>query len=344
MAISVADNFSYLGTKPLDARLSFDSVSAMASASEATLYDGCFAYVKATQKYYSYDSTNTSDPTTGKWREYSSGGGGGTSDYSDLTNKPSINGVELLGNKTVGLLSTNIQINADKIGYSGTVGGASTAKEAIDSLNSMASTLVNKVSYSEVTLQLTGGGWPSGAKFWLSGKYADYEGETETSRQHFIVKYCDNYNIMVGSDLSTATKIGEIKVNRIGEKFQTFILNSGNTNYATVTVTTNDQTLVGKAIEVMAGSQVVSKFVFDDELSYTFKTNIQTQHDVIYRRTVDDSSPVTATVTPSSYGQTYAVSIATANPKVFPHVTTSTTDITAGTTALTTGDLYLVYE
>jgi hypothetical protein len=70
MAISVADNFSYQGTKPLDARVSFDTVAAMAAASDATLYDGCFAYVKATQKYYSYDSNNTSDPTTGKWREY----------------------------------------------------------------------------------------------------------------------------------------------------------------------------------------------------------------------------------------------------------------------------------
>lgn len=31
---------------------------------------------------------------------YSSGGGGGTSDYTDLENKPSINGVTLTGNKT----------------------------------------------------------------------------------------------------------------------------------------------------------------------------------------------------------------------------------------------------
>lgn len=77
MAISVADNFSYQGTKPLDSRVSFDTVAAMAAASDATLYDGCFAYVKATRKYYSYDSTNTVDPTTGKWREFSGGSGGG---------------------------------------------------------------------------------------------------------------------------------------------------------------------------------------------------------------------------------------------------------------------------
>lgn len=61
--------------------------------------------------------------------------------YADLLNKPSINGVELLGNKLVGLLSTDIHINADKIGYSGTVSGASTAKSAIDALQSSLSGL-----------------------------------------------------------------------------------------------------------------------------------------------------------------------------------------------------------
>ena len=76
MAINVADNFSYKGSKPLDARITYATVAAMAGAATADLYDGCFAYVKATQKYYSYDSSNTTDPTTGKWREYSSGGGG----------------------------------------------------------------------------------------------------------------------------------------------------------------------------------------------------------------------------------------------------------------------------
>lgn len=64
------------------------------------------------------------------------GGGGGTSNYPNLTNKPSINGVELLGNKVIGLLSTNIQVGSDRIGYSGTVSGANTAKEAIELLKS----------------------------------------------------------------------------------------------------------------------------------------------------------------------------------------------------------------
>lgn len=38
-----------------------------------------------------------------------SGGGGGTSDYNDLTNKPAINGVEVSGNKT----SADYKISAE---------------------------------------------------------------------------------------------------------------------------------------------------------------------------------------------------------------------------------------
>lgn len=83
MSIVVADNFQYKGGKPLDARMKFASVNDMVATPAADLYDGCFAYVTDTKKYYSYDSTNTSDPTLGKWTEYSSGGGGET--YSDFT-------------------------------------------------------------------------------------------------------------------------------------------------------------------------------------------------------------------------------------------------------------------
>ena len=81
MAISVADNFSYQGTKPLDARIKYDSVANMKAAVASTLYDGCLAYVTATQKYYTYDSTNDTDPTTGKWRELQTGGGGSSENY-----------------------------------------------------------------------------------------------------------------------------------------------------------------------------------------------------------------------------------------------------------------------
>lgn len=43
------------------------------------------------------------------------GGGGGTKNYESLLNKPSINGVELLGDKLVGHLSGNIQVKLSDI-------------------------------------------------------------------------------------------------------------------------------------------------------------------------------------------------------------------------------------
>lgn len=42
----------------------------------------------------------TNGDGTTRWENESGGGGGGTSDYTDLTNKPSINSVTLSGNKT----------------------------------------------------------------------------------------------------------------------------------------------------------------------------------------------------------------------------------------------------
>ena len=74
MAIQVADGFSLQSQKPIDARLQFDTVANMKAAVENTLYDGCFAYVVENKKYYSFDSSNTVDTDTGKWREYSGGG------------------------------------------------------------------------------------------------------------------------------------------------------------------------------------------------------------------------------------------------------------------------------
>lgn len=76
MSISIADNFSYNGRKAFDSRLQFDTVANMKAASESSIYDGCFSYVTATKKYYVFDASNEVDETTGKWREFESGGGG----------------------------------------------------------------------------------------------------------------------------------------------------------------------------------------------------------------------------------------------------------------------------
>lgn len=75
MALTLGDNFSYQGAKPLDARLKYDTLAAMKAVADATMYDGCMAYCSATDKTYQWKSTNTVDESTGKWREFSSGGG-----------------------------------------------------------------------------------------------------------------------------------------------------------------------------------------------------------------------------------------------------------------------------
>lgn len=77
MGISVADNFSYLGGKPLDGRIQYATLTDMKNMADATLYEGCEAYCVATDKYYKWKSSNTVDASTGKWREVESGGGSG---------------------------------------------------------------------------------------------------------------------------------------------------------------------------------------------------------------------------------------------------------------------------
>lgn len=59
--------------------------------------------------------------------KYAVGGGSGTSDYTDLTNKPSINSVELSGNKT----TSDLGINADNVMMSD---GVTSVEDALDDI------------------------------------------------------------------------------------------------------------------------------------------------------------------------------------------------------------------
>lgn len=77
MALVIGDNFSFQGAKPLDGRLKYDTLANMKAVGDSTMYDGCLAYCVATDKTYQWKSTNTVDTDLGKWREFSSGGGGG---------------------------------------------------------------------------------------------------------------------------------------------------------------------------------------------------------------------------------------------------------------------------
>lgn len=114
MSINIADNMAYNGKKPLDARISYATLALMKAVTDANIYEGCEAYCVETDKYYKFKSTNTVDASTGKWRERQSGGSGGTTDYEDLNNKPSINDIELDGNKTSDDLGLASKENMDK--------------------------------------------------------------------------------------------------------------------------------------------------------------------------------------------------------------------------------------
>lgn len=83
MGINIADNFAYNGKKPMDNRTEYTTLSAMKSVADANINEGCLAYNKEDGKYYKFLSTNTVDATTGKWREFETGGGGQT--YNDFT-------------------------------------------------------------------------------------------------------------------------------------------------------------------------------------------------------------------------------------------------------------------
>lgn len=85
MGMPFFDNVNYSGKKPLDSRAGYDTVANMVAATK--VYDGLMAYVTATKKYYTYDSTNEADPTLGKWREFQGGGGGASTleELSDVT-------------------------------------------------------------------------------------------------------------------------------------------------------------------------------------------------------------------------------------------------------------------
>lgn len=92
MSINVADNFSYQGSKPLDARFQFSTVANMKAYAEASLYNGCLAYITGTKEYYTYDSSNSVDATTGRWRIFESGGSSTLTDLTDTTISSPSNG------------------------------------------------------------------------------------------------------------------------------------------------------------------------------------------------------------------------------------------------------------
>ena len=74
MSLQIADNFSYKGRKPLDARLVCNDIPDMLALPTSTIYDGIIVYVVAQKKFYTYDSNNTVDATLQQWRELTTAG------------------------------------------------------------------------------------------------------------------------------------------------------------------------------------------------------------------------------------------------------------------------------
>ena len=117
MAIKTGDNFLYRGKKPLDSRDSFDTILAMTTFAESSIDEGHISYVKETDKYYKFNSTNDVDITLGKWREYNGGGGSSTDEKVKLdatsTDAKYLN--ELIDNATIEVDTTNNCLVVKKI-------------------------------------------------------------------------------------------------------------------------------------------------------------------------------------------------------------------------------------
>ena len=75
MALRIGDNFNYQGQKPNFERDSFKTLAAMKAYPETSIDEGHLSYCKEDGKRYEYKSSNDIDATTGRWREFESGGG-----------------------------------------------------------------------------------------------------------------------------------------------------------------------------------------------------------------------------------------------------------------------------
>ncbi len=77
MAIKIADNLNYAGAKPDFVRQQYATFEEMAAVRDNTMPQLYLAYCLQDKNIYKYDKDNEVDPTTGKFRVFQSGGGGG---------------------------------------------------------------------------------------------------------------------------------------------------------------------------------------------------------------------------------------------------------------------------
>ena len=115
--ININTGFNLRSAIPLDSRDSFDTILAMTTFAESSIDEGHISYVKETDKYYKFNSTNDVDTTLGKWREYNGSGGSSTDEKVKLdatsTDAKYLN--ELIDNSTIEVDATNNCLVVKKI-------------------------------------------------------------------------------------------------------------------------------------------------------------------------------------------------------------------------------------
>ena len=95
--LNFAGSLEVQSQKPLDGRRKVTLIADLTdAASFPYIYKGLDVFCEENSKWYTFLGGDQTDITN--WRE--EGSGGGTSDYSALSNKPKINNVELSGNKS----------------------------------------------------------------------------------------------------------------------------------------------------------------------------------------------------------------------------------------------------
>ncbi|MBR6403203.1 MAG: hypothetical protein IKS48_07445 [Eubacterium sp.] len=77
MAIKIGDNLNYAGVKPDFVRQQYATFEEMAAVRDNTMPPIYLAYCLEDKNFYKYDKDNEVDPITGKFRLFQSGGGGG---------------------------------------------------------------------------------------------------------------------------------------------------------------------------------------------------------------------------------------------------------------------------
>lgn len=139
MAIQLGDNFQYKGKKPLDERNSFDTLSNMINYNPDSLDEGHISYCKETNKYYTFNSSNSIDSVTGKWRELN----------GEKIDKASISSA--LSSK-----STDEEVPSAKTVYDSLQKAENSTKEQFNTINDSLAHIENAVDGNIVELNIKG--------------------------------------------------------------------------------------------------------------------------------------------------------------------------------------------